>query len=418
VSPRHPDALHYTGVLAHKVGQNDEALAFIRASLDLVPDQADWHSNLGIVLQDTGDLEGAMAAFQQAIALDPAHSNAHGNLGVLLRGFGRLEEAEASYRTAIGLNPNNPGFYHNLAILLDQTGRTPEALKAYCKAITLKPSHAEARRHLALAYSEIGERDKAVAVCEEWVKAAPDDPRAHHALAAYSGRNVPARASDAYVQKVFDDFATGFEAKLARLHYRAPLLIAEALEASGMAADGSLDVLDAGCGTGLCGPLVAQYARRLVGVDLSGGMLNLAAEKKVYDELVQAELTEFLQRHHEAFDVVLTADTLVYFGGLEEVVTAAAGALRPGGQFLFTVEEATEPPASTSHSLQTNGRYVHGARYVERLLVEAGFHPHIGRAQLRVESGAPVAGLVVRAVKRDTDYVGVETGLAMGDHHA
>ena len=37
------------------------------------------------------------------------------------------------------------------------------------------------------------------------------------------------------------------------------------------------------------------YARRLIGVDLSAGMLKLAAEKQVYDELTHAELTEFLQ---------------------------------------------------------------------------------------------------------------------------
>ena len=42
---------------------------------------------------------------------------------------------------------------------------------------------------------------------------------------------------------------------------------------AGLDASRSLDVLDAGCGTGLCGPLVAPYARRLVGVDLSEAML-------------------------------------------------------------------------------------------------------------------------------------------------
>src|SRR5439155_9821753 len=106
--------------------------------------------------------------------------------------------------------------------------------------------------------------------------------------------------------------------------YKAPSLVTEALAASGVAADRSLDVLDVGCGTGLCGPLVAQYARRLVGVDLSAGMLKLAGEKKVYDELVQAELTAYLQQSRDEFDVILTADTLVYFGALEEVVAGAA----------------------------------------------------------------------------------------------
>ena len=50
-APDHPRALHYAGVLAHQQGRNDEALALIERSLALAPDQADWYSNLGIVLQ-------------------------------------------------------------------------------------------------------------------------------------------------------------------------------------------------------------------------------------------------------------------------------------------------------------------------------------------------------------------------------
>lgn len=398
VEPEHPDALHYSGMLAYRNGQIGEAVALMRKSLQLAPAQADWHSNLGIALQAQEDLEGAIDAFRRALAIEPRHGNAHSNLGVLLRVVGRLEEAETHQRTAIELNPNHADAYHNLAILLDQTNRTPEALTAYCKAITLKPAHPSARRMLALAYYTVGERDKAIEVCEQWVASAPDDPRARHALAAYSGRDVPARASDDYVRKVFDDFSQDFEAKLARLRYRAPALIAEALAATGVSADGRLDVLDVGCGTGLCGPLLAPYARRLVGVDLSMGMLDLARAKAVYDLLVQAELTAYLASLRAAWDVIVSADTLVYFGGLEAVAAAAAAALRPGGVVIFTVEEAVDE-AGAPYALQPHGRYNHRFDYVERLLAGHGLEPAIGRADLRNESGLPVAGLVVRATK-------------------
>jgi predicted TPR repeat methyltransferase len=397
--PGNADALHFAGVLAHKVKHHDEAILLIRRSLDVVPDQADWHSNLGIALQATGDFEGAIAAFQRAIELQPAHANAHANLGVLLRVFRRLEEAEASYRRAIELDPNNAGVYHNLAILLDQLGRTPEALEAFCKAITLNPKHPDARYHLAFAYSVLGERDKAIAVCEEWVARDPDNPRAHHALAAYSGRNVPARAADDYVQTVFDDFAEGFEAKLARLDYCAPSLVAGAVAASGVKPERALEVLDIGCGTGLCGPMLAPYARHLIGVDLSNGMLEHARQKQVYDELVHAELTAYLQQVDRSFDVIVTADTLVYFGALDAVIAAAASVLRPGGVLVFTVEEDADG-ASDSYCLRPHGRYTHRAEYVERLLSAAGLEPTVGRAELRKESGRPVAGLVVTAKKQ------------------
>src|SRR6476620_7898555 len=104
----------------------------------------------------------------------------------------------------------------------------------------------------------------------------------------------------------------------------------------------ALDVLDAGCGTGLCGPLFAPYARRLTGVDLSPGMLARAQERNVYDELVKGELTTYLLASPDRFDVVVSADTLIYFGTVDQAVGAAARALRPGGWLIFTLEEAVD----------------------------------------------------------------------------
>ena len=91
----------------------------IGQSLALSPNQADWHSNLGIVLQSTGRLGDAIVEYERAIAIDPDHANAHSNLGVLLRAAGRPEEAEAAYRTAIRLRPDHVDAYTNLGILLN-----------------------------------------------------------------------------------------------------------------------------------------------------------------------------------------------------------------------------------------------------------------------------------------------------------
>jgi predicted TPR repeat methyltransferase len=217
-------------------------------------------------------------------------------------------------------------------------------------------------------------------------------------LAAVSGRDIPARASDDYVALSFDSFAESFERKLEQLSYRAPSLVAAAIKDSGLEPAGALDVLDAGCGTGLCGALVKPYARTLVGVDLSVGMLTKAEQKQIYDRLVKDELTHFLQVRNAEFDLILSADTLVYFGPLEEVAAAAGGALRPGGQFVFTLEELASA-ADGDFRIETHGRYSHSQSHVERVLRGAGFSPEISHADLRTESALPVAGLVVRATK-------------------
>jgi predicted TPR repeat methyltransferase len=396
--PEHAEALHYAGVLAHQLGRGDDGVLLIQKSLAVVPDRADWYSNLGIVLQERGRLDDAIEAYRRAIALDPGHANAWSNLGVLLRATGKPVEAEAAYRTAIQLNPGHSDAYTNLGVLLNGLKRVEESVVCYCKAITLRPKHREARRLLALAHCTLGEIDQAVEIFEEWLAEEPDDPIAQHMLSACTGRDVPGRASDAYVERTFDRFAASFESKLAKLSYRAPALVAAMLEDSGVERSKSLDVLDAGCGTGLCGPLVSPYARRLTGIDLSAGMMAQAKEKGVYDECLQAELTGYLREQAGAFDVIVSADTLVYFGALEDVMAAAAGALRPNGLFIFTLEHA-HAESAPDFRLEHHGRYAHAQQYVERVLVEAGLTPEIAHADLRMESGVPVAGLVVRARK-------------------
>jgi predicted TPR repeat methyltransferase len=398
-APNHPDALHYAGVLAHQQGHSDEAVALIEKSLAFAPGRADCYNNLGIIFQSTGKLEAAIDAYELAIAIDPGHANAHSNLGVLLMATGKPREAEAAYRTAIQLNPEHVDAYTNLGILLNASKRPREAAECYCKVITLRPKHREARRRLALAHCVLGDIDEAVKIFEEWLDEEPGDPVALHMRAACSGRDVPTRASNGFVERTFDSFASSFESKLEQLSYRAPALVAATLESSGLEPSKQLDVLDAGCGTGLCGPFLGPYARRLVGVDLSEGMLALANEKHVYDALIKSELTGHMSEHPAVFDVIVSADTLVYFGDLGGVVAAAARALRPNGLFIFTLEHAVEAAADVSWRLELHGRYSHARAYVEGVITAAGLQPWIAPADLRMESGAPVAGLVIRATK-------------------
>jgi predicted TPR repeat methyltransferase len=396
VDPDHADALHFSGVLAHQQARSQEAVELIARSLELEPARADWHSNLGIVLQDRLRLDEAIAAYRRAIELDPNHANAHSNLGVVLRAKGEVTEAEAAYREAIRSDPGHSDAYHNLGVLLNAQKRPREAVLCFSKVITLSPKHPDARRLLALAHCTLGEVDQAVKVYEDWLKEDPDNPIARHMLAACSGRDVPERASDVFIETTFDSFADSFDSRLARLQYRAPTLIAELLRRSDGDPAKRFDVLDVGCGTGLSGPLVTPYARRLVGVDLSGGMLARARERDVYDELVKGELTAYLAACGEAYDLIVSADTLVYFGPLHAVVEAAEKALRPGGRLVFTVEELV---GEAGYSIGTSGRYRHAREYLERVLADVGFETEIAPAELRLEAGEPVAGLVVLATK-------------------
>ena len=265
IAPDHPDALHYAGVLAHQQGRSDEAIALIEKSLRLAPDRADCYSNLGIVFQAQGKLDAAIDAYRRAISLNPVMRMRTAILASCCGRWAVRSKPKRLIERPFAWNPITLMRTPIWAILLTGLKRTEEAVACFCKAITLRPKHREVRRLLALAHCTIGEIDEAVKIFEEWLAEEPDDPIARHMLAACTGRDVPPRASNAFVAGIFDTFASSFESKLATLSYRAPALVAAMLKESGCEPSKSLDVLDAGCGTGLCGPLVAPYARRLTG---------------------------------------------------------------------------------------------------------------------------------------------------------
>ena len=126
-------------------------------------------------------------------------------------------------------------------------------------------------------------------------------------------------------------------------------------------------------------------------------MLRRAKARKVYDVLHQAELTHYLNTQPEAFDAVVSADTLCYFGALEGALAAARRSLRRDGWFIFTVE-ALPADDDRAHVLQTNGRYAHSAAHVRAASASSGLVPHsLEAVVLRLEAGDPVRGWLVVA---------------------
>lgn len=399
--PDHPELLHFLGVLRHVQGRSDEGIALIRRAAALRPGQPGMLNNLGNLLFESQQLDAAAEAYQQALAAagpgqadsaDPLH-----NLGVIHRRQDRLDEAERCLREAIALRPDNGPSWYSLSEVLIAQGRVHEGLLANSRAITLLPRESMAREQVVRALVLLGERDQAAALYREWLLAEPDNPIVQHQLAACLGKDAPDRASDAYVAAVFDNFAPSFDEKLEKLDYRAPQLVAEACAAMLGAPAARLHVADVGCGTGLCGPLLRPWASRLVGCDLSVGMLRQARQRQVYDQLHKAELVYYLDTQPGQFDLVVSADTLCYFGALDAALAAGHRALRPGGWLVFTVE-ALPDEAGVDHRILPQGRYAHAAAYLQRGLSDAGFGGiRLVAGSLRMEAGEPVAGWVVSA---------------------
>lgn len=395
--PDDPNLLHFHGVLLYQQQRPEQAMVQVRRSIALDPQVASWHNNLGNMLLDQHRPVEAAQAYQRCLALEPDNLEVRNNLACLLRQDGRWQEAEVLLRDAIARAPDYADAHTNLAMVLACQGRMAEALALGARAIELQPANPRSRRLLGLLYAEHGQRERAAQVFRGWLVHCPGDPQAGHYLAAVTGEGVPERASDAYVAQVFDRFAASFDAKLAHLGYRAPALCLDVVRRRLGAADGARVVLDAGCGTGLCGPLLRPYARQLIGVDLSAGMLDRARPRGAYDSLVQGELGAWLAGCTARFDLVVSADTLCYFGALQPVLAAACSAVRPGGWLVFTVEVLDEP-AAAGHRLLHHGRYAHRREAIEGGLYAAGWQSaELERVVLRQEAGQPVQGWLVSA---------------------
>ncbi len=398
-APGHPAAMHFLGLACHQRGRSEEGIALMSQAVAAEPNHPVFHNNLGNVLAESGKLDEAAKAYQRVLELQPHNANTYNNLGVLNKSRQRFDDAEACYRRALELDPANASFHTNLGVLRSAQGRLDEAIQSYSRALELKGKNPTARRLLGIAYYAQGRAPEAAEVFRQWLELEPDEPFAKHMYAACSGEGVPERASDDYVEQLFDSFARSFDEQLqSRLAYRAPELVLEAVARHCPPAAHQLDVLDAGCGTGLCGLRMKPWARTLDGVDLSGAMLSKAQEKNCYTGLHKAELTAYLTSHVGSYDLVLCVDTLEYFGKLDAVIHATAEALRPGGWFAFSVEDAGEGAPPVGFRLNPHGRYAHTQAYLEDVLKGQALVPlECSSAVLRVETGKPVHGLIVVA---------------------
>ena len=397
-APRHPDALHLLGVLEAQTGQHARAAQLIRRAIEARPREAMVHNNLGNVCIEQGRFDEAEACYRRALALDPERPDVPNNLGVLLSRLGRAAEAQAMLELATQQPQPFAGSHENLANHFLRNGQMQQAMEVCVAAMITRPRSPTMRRVLGVVYSSLGRNDDAAELYRAWLAEEPDNAEAQFRLTACTGQHVPPRAPDRYVAQAFDTFADSFDAKLESLSYRAPALVSEAVARHLGTPAQPLRVIDAGCGTGLCGPLLKPYARHIVGVDLSAGMLAKARARQVYDELAQGELVAFLQARPDACELLVSADTLCYFGGLEDFAAAAAGALCSGGWLVFTVESLDAQGGETGFALQGHGRYSHRRPYVQAALQRCGFTGiELLNCVLRTEAGKPVDGWLVSA---------------------
>jgi predicted TPR repeat methyltransferase len=255
--------------------------------------------------------------------------------------------------------------------------------------------------HLALAKACLALGDIACAIAA--LKAAlaldaVDRLGARVLLAQIEGHAAQDAMPDAYVAGLFDEYAPRFDRHLTgTLKYRAPELILALLDEH---AGGKRDFrqgLDLGCGTGLMARALQRRCTALTGVDLSAGMLEIAARSALYDRLARAGLLDFLANEPASGqDLVLAADVFCYVPDLRPVFVEVARVLVSGGLFAFSIQTRD----GEGVTIGGDSRVHHTLAYVRACAALAGLM--ISREEIastREDRGEPVPGALFLLAK-------------------
>lgn len=379
------------GVEHFEAGRLEPALACFEASLVRAPGRPSVLRNLGITLFRLKRWQAAIPALRQATAGDPAQTDAWFALGLCHQALSQWKDAAGALEAGLARDSQRADLWLACGQCHANAGEAEAALRAFQRVLDI-----DSRAHVAWSargslLRDLGRMDEAAVSFEEALALGADSELHAYYLAAVRGAGTPAAPPRAYVETLFDQYSADFEAHLVdTLQYRGHEWLLRPLLAAGRRYP---TVLDLGCGTGLCGPLIAPLADAIVGVDLSQAMLAQAGRRGVYRELIHADLSNFLARADRRADLVLAADVFIYVGALDEVFAAVRRILAPGGCFAFTAELA---PDSDGFRLLPSLRYAHSEAYLRRLAATHGFRVRdLQRAPLRKNQQEPLDALYV-----------------------
>lgn len=316
-----------------------------------------------------------------------------------------FDEAIFYTEKAVELTPNDAWSYNNLSQLYQKKNRYEEALGAGYKAVERSDEEGRNAHHINLGYMlyeiSLEYRELALAYAKKWLQKYGGNEVVNYMAKSVLNDEVLERANDEYLKNIFDVFAPDFEKVLQDLEYQCPEHINNFLqEIFGVKPQKKMRILDAGCGTGLCGKYLKKYAKifGLHGVDISKEMIKEASKKRLYNKLFVEELLSFLSGKKDEYNLVVSTDVFIYFGDLTELFLKLNKAVKKDGRVIFSVSENIENDEVVLHS---SGRFAHSEKYIKKLISKTGFVlEKISREHIRNEGEKKVFGFIISMYKK------------------
>ena len=362
--PDFVDALYNLGLAQTKKSDHRAAIATYEKLLQQIPNHAAANFQLGTLLLATGATEKSLPYFLIIDEHHPHHFETQTNLATAYIHLGKINQARIHYQKALEINPEDTQVLFNLGVINMQQGNTDNAIQNYQRALKINPDLFDVQNNIGVAFLAKNHPAFALQHFREALRLQPDNQAIQYTVSMLSQDQRLLASPPDYIKNLFDAYADHYEMHLLQgLDYNVPTLLLDAVRRIIKKPGKQLDILDLGCGTGLTGVPFKPFANKLVGVDLAEKMLAVAAEKNIYDELIQNDMLTALTSFQNAFDLIIAGDALVYVGDLGMLFTAAAKALRKSGLFTFN----TEITDKDDYTMNQSGRFSHQKNYLDRL---------------------------------------------------
>jgi predicted TPR repeat methyltransferase len=404
-NPEFAEGWRARGLMLMHLGRIEDALNSLDRALAIQPDFADAQAARAAVLAELTRAGAQLAVIDSALAQDAGDAARWNSRGSLLAGMGRSDEALESFDKALAIRPDFVEAQCNRATLFLETGRLDAALPAFDSVLIVQPQLAigwnnrgNTLAKMARFEEAVTSYDRALALRPEFADAAENRDFALFAL----GRNV--RGPAKYMRGLFDEFSSHYdETMLKKLNYRAHLHLRELANRVLPRGGAPWRIMDLGCGTGLAGAVFKDVTAggRLDGIDISPRMIEAARARGIYDALILDDLETELAQSGRSYNLIISADTMTYFGDLSRVFAGVAKRLEAGGFYLFASEAK---PVETHTGADWEQTKVHRFRHSEKYLrAEAAAAElqcvEIVSCTLRHEEHQPVAGFAVALKK-------------------
>ena len=198
--PLAPLLLNVSGSFCKSNNQLDVAVTKFKKALNLDPNYAEVHYNLGVSLRELGLIEEAIKSYKNAISIKNEYPNAHYNLGNALVIIKKYNDAIKHFELAVVFNPKFAQAYYNLGLANKSIENNFEAGLNFDKALAIKPDYAEAANDRGVIFQNVGDFENAIKYYQKSLAINPNVAKVYNNLGI----------AEKYLNKI-DDSIKSFE---------------------------------------------------------------------------------------------------------------------------------------------------------------------------------------------------------------